>query len=104
MAKIEIFHLGIGYSCTTLRVKNSLEIALSRTVFEIFTLFHFPQKSKMTTKSGENGNFPLGIGYSCITLRVKNSLEIALSRPVFEIFTLFHFPQKSKMAAKSGEN
>ena len=52
--KIEIFPLCIGHSCTTLWVKNSFEIALSRTVFEIFTLFHFPQKSKMAAKSGEN--------------------------------------------------
>ena len=41
--KTEMFPLGIGYSCTTLRVKNSLEIALSRTVFEIFT-FSFSAK------------------------------------------------------------
>ena len=54
VAKIEIFPLCIGYSCTTLWVKNSLEIALSLTVFEIFTLFHFPLKSKMPAKSGEN--------------------------------------------------
>ena len=73
-------------------------------VFEIFTLFHFPQKSKMVAKSGENWNFPLCIGYSCTTLWVKNSLKITLSRTVFEIFTLFHFLQKSKMVAKSGEN
>ena len=53
VAKIEIFALCMG-SNTTLRVENSLEIALSLTVFEIFTLFHFPQKSKMATKSGEN--------------------------------------------------
>ena len=33
---------------------SSLKIALSLTVFEIFTLFHFPQKSTMATKSGEN--------------------------------------------------
>ena len=54
VAKIEIFPLCIGHSCTTLRVKNSLKIALSRTVLEIFTLFHFPQKFKMAAKSGEN--------------------------------------------------
>ena len=54
VAKIEIFPLDIRYSCTSLWVKNSLEIALSLTVFEIFTLFHFPQKSKMAAKSGEN--------------------------------------------------
>ena len=35
--------------------KNSLEIALSLMVFEIFTLFHFfPLKSKKAAKSGEN--------------------------------------------------
>ena len=52
--KLKFFPLGIGCSCTTLGVKNSLEIALSRTVFEIFTLFHFPLKSKMATKSSKN--------------------------------------------------
>ena len=57
LPKMEIFALSIGYSSTTLWVKNLLEIALSRTVFEIFTLFHFPQKSKMATKNGENLNF-----------------------------------------------
>ena len=55
----ENFPFSIGHSCTTLWVKNSLEIALSLTVFEIFTLFHFPQKSKMAAKSGENRKFPL---------------------------------------------
>ena len=57
MAKILILPLCTGHSCTTLRVKNSLEIALSLTVFEIFTFFHFPQKSKMAANSGENRNF-----------------------------------------------
>ena len=57
MAKIEIFPLCTGHSCTTLWVKNSLEIPLSLTVFEILTLFHFPQKSKMAAESGENLNF-----------------------------------------------
>ena len=52
--KLKFFPLRIEYPCTTLRVKNSLEIALSLTVFEIFTLFHFPLKSKMAAKSGEN--------------------------------------------------
>ena len=57
VAKIEIFRLCTGHSCTTLWGKTSLEIALSLTVFEIFTLFHLPQKSKMAAKSGENRNF-----------------------------------------------
>ena len=110
------FFLCIRYFCTTLRVKNSLEIALSLTVFDIFTLFHFPLKSKMAAKVAKIEIFPLCKGYSllpcgskifplckrysCTTLWVKNSLEIALSCTVFKIFTLFHFPLKSK----SGEN
>ena len=102
--KIEIFPLGVGYSCTTLCVKNSLEIALSRKMFEIFTLFHFTLNSKMAAKSGEKGNFSPFMRYSCTTLWVKNSLKIALSLMVFEIFTLFHFTLKFKMAAKSGKN
>ena len=57
VAKIEFFFLRIGYSCTALWVKNSLKIALSLMVFQIFTLFHFPLKSKMAAKSGENLNF-----------------------------------------------
>ena len=48
------FPFWLGHSYTTLWVKNSLKIAVSRTVFEIFTLFHFPLKSKMAAKSGEN--------------------------------------------------
>ena len=47
-----------GDSCATLWIKDSLEIALCLTVFEISTLFHFPQKSKMAAESGENLNFP----------------------------------------------
>ena len=54
VAEIEIFPLCIGYSCTTLWVKNLLEITLSCTIFEILTLFYFPLKSKMAAKSGEN--------------------------------------------------
>ena len=104
VAKIQILPLCTGHSCTTLWVKNSLEIALPLTVFEIFTLFHFPQKSKMAAKSGENRNFTPFTGHSCATLWVKNSLKIALSLTVLEIFTVFHLPQKSKMATRSGEN
>ena len=58
VAKIEISPLCTRDSCSTLRIKNSLEIALSLTVFEILTLFHFPRKSKMAARSGENWNFP----------------------------------------------
>ena len=57
MTKIEIIPLCTGDSCTSLQVKNSLEIALSFTVFEILTVFHFPRKSKMAAESDENGNY-----------------------------------------------
>ena len=53
VAKIEIFQFHIEYSATTLWVKNSVEIAQSLTVSEILTFFVFPQKFKMTAKSGE---------------------------------------------------
>ena len=44
VVKFEIFHIATEYSFTTLRVKNSLKIALSLTVFEIFALFVFCKK------------------------------------------------------------
>ena len=80
VAKIENFPLGIKYSCTTLWVKNSLKIALSLMVFEIFTLFHFLLKSKMAAESGENRNFsPLHrilvyypVGHLLIMVIIKN--------------------------------
>ena len=40
-----LFPLSIGYSCTTLWVKNSLEIALSLTVCETFLIFDIFSKS-----------------------------------------------------------
>ena len=54
MAKIEIFQFCIEYFPTTLRVKNSVQIALSLTVSEILRFFRFSQKFKMAAKSGEN--------------------------------------------------
>ena len=52
--EIEIFQLHIEYSTTTMRVKISVEMALSLTISEIFTFFVFLQKFKMAAKSGEN--------------------------------------------------
>ena len=43
--KLKFFSLCIGYSNTTLWVKNLLEITLSLTVFEIFLIFHIFTKS-----------------------------------------------------------
>ena len=68
-AKTEIFSLGTEYCCTTLWVKNSLEIALSLTISKIFSMIYFPLKSKMAAKSSKL--FPLCIGHSCTTLQVK---------------------------------
>ena len=47
----------IEYFSTTLRVKNSVQIALSLTVSEILRFFRFSQKFKMAAKSGENWKF-----------------------------------------------
>ena len=95
MAKIEFLRLSTGHSCTTLWVKNSLEIALSVTVFEIFTLFHFfsrwPPKIKI---------LPLCIRQSSTTLWVKNLREIAVSLTVLEIFTLFIFRKNPRWPSK----
>ena len=101
MAKIETFPLGTGYSCAILRVKNLLEIALFLTVFKIFSMFYFPIKSKMPSKSGENWIFFRLTGillYYPVGQKFTRNLSISY---VFEIFTLFHFPLKSKMATKS---
>ena len=50
MAKIEIFQFCIEYSATTLRVKNSVEIALSLTVSEILIFFVFRKNSRWPPK------------------------------------------------------
>ena len=94
MVKSKIFSLGTGYSCTTLRVKNSLEIALSCTIFEILTLFHFPLKSKMAAKSGENLNcFP----WHSILLYYPAGQKFthrSISCKRFSKYSLLHFPPK----------
>ena len=59
VAKIEIFQFCIEYIPTTLRVKNSVQIALSLTVSEILRFFRFSQKFKMAAKSGKNWNFSI---------------------------------------------
>ena len=104
MAKIEIFQFCIKYSATTLRVKNSVEIALSLTVSEILRFFVFRKNSRWPPKVAKIEFFQFHIEYSATTLRVKNSVEIAPSLTVSEILTFFVFQQKFKMAAKSGEN
>ena len=104
MAKIEIFQFCIEYSATTLRVKNSVEIALSLKVSEIFIFLVFRKNSRWPPKVAKIENFQFHIEYSATTRRVKNSVKIALSLTVSKILTFFVFPQKFKMAAKSGEN
>ena len=89
VAKIETFHLCTRHSCTTLWVKNSLEIALSVTVFEIFTLFHFPQKSKMVTK---NRNFtPLHrtLFYDSVGKKVARNCSISSGFGDIHTFSFF---------------
>ena len=95
MAKIEIFPLCTGDSCTTLQVKNLLEIALSLTVFEILTLFYFPQKSKMAAKSGENRYFsPLHRTLLCYPSGQKFAQNRSISYGFRDIHT---FPFSAKI-------
>ena len=83
-------------SCTTLWVKNSLEIALSLMVFQILTLLPFSAKNpRWPPKVAKIEIFPLCTRDPCTTLRVKNSLKIALSLTVCEIFLIFDIFSKS---------
>ena len=81
VAKIEIFPLRTGYSCTTLQVKKLLKITRSLTVSEIFSMFYFPLKSKMVAKSDKIEIFPLGTGYSCNTPVILCGSEIRSKTP-----------------------
>ena len=93
MAKIEIFPLGIGHSCTILK-KFARNRSISYGFRDIHTFLFSIKIQDGRQKWQKLKFFPLCIGYSCTTLLVKNLLEIAISRTVFEIFTLFHFMQK----------
>ena len=104
MAKIEIFQFCIEYFPITLRVKNSVQIALSLTVSEILRFFVFRKNSRWPPKVAKIETFQFCIEYFPTTLRVKNCVQIALSLTVSKIFRFFRFSQKFKMAAKSGEN
>ena len=90
-------------SADNLRVKNFVEIALSRSISKINGFLRFTQKFKMATKSGRKTIFvkktPVD---SADTLWIKNFVEIALSHSISKINTFFCFTQKFKMAAKSG--
>ena len=99
MAKIEIFPLCIGYSCTTLWVTNSLEIALSLTVFKIFILFHFSLKIQDGRQNWRKLKFfPYSQDTSVLPCGSKNLLQIVLSLMVFVILTLhFLLPKVAKI-------
>ena len=101
---MENFPLSIGHSCTTLRVKNLLEIALSLTVFEIFTLFHFRQKCKMAGKSDENSNFSIShrtLLYYPAGQKFPRNRSISYG---FRDIHTFLFSAKIQDAPKSGKN
>ena len=94
MVKIEIFQFCIEYFPTTLRVKNSVRIALSLTVSEMLRFFVFRKNSRWPPKVAKIEFFQFHIQYFATTLRVKNSVEIALSVTVSEILTFFCFSAK----------
>ena len=90
-------------SVCSLRVKNFIEISLSRTISEINVFLHFMQKFKMATKRGMKMNFWQTVADDSVnTLQVKNFVEITLSLTISEINAFLHFKQKFKMAAKNG--
>ena len=91
----------MGHPCTTMWTKTSLEITLSLTVTEIFTLFYFALKSMMAAKSGKNGNFSL---LHKIPLYCPVGQKFAQNLTVSETFSIFYLPLKSKIAAKSSVN
>ena len=79
-----------------MRVKNSLEIALSLTVSEIFSMFYFPPKSKMAAKSGENGNFcPLHSILLYYSVGQKFARNCSVSYGLRDICDFFHISTKS---------
>ena len=95
VAKIEISPLWPGDSCTTLQVKNLLKIALSLTVFEILTLFYFPQKSKKAAKSGENWYFtPLHRTFLYYLAGQKFARNCSISYGFRDIHTFSFFSAK----------
>ena len=61
-------------------IKNSLEIAVSLTVFQVLTFFIFRENPRWPPKVEKIEISPLSTGHSCTTLRVKNSLETGLLR------------------------
>ena len=92
MAKIEIFQFCIEYFPTTLRVKNSVQIALSLTVSEILRFFSFFAKIQDGRQKWRKLKFfEFCIEYFATTLWVKNSVQIALSLTVSEILIFFVF-------------
>ena len=104
MAKIEIFPHLTGHSGTTLWVKNLLKIALSLTVFEILTLFHFPQKSRMAAESGENLNYcPLHRTLSYHPVGQKFARNHCISYGFRDIDT-FSFSAKIQDGRRKGQN
>ena len=108
MVKIEIFTLYIGHSCTTLWVKNSLETDLSLTVFEIFTLFHFLQTSKMARQKWRKLKFEIEI-FSPYMYRIHLYYPVgqtfARNRPIsysFRDIHTFSFSDKIQDGRKKG--
>ena len=76
VAKTEIFPLSREYCCTTLWVKNSLEIALSLTISKIFSMFYFPLNSKMAAKWQKLKFFPFG--YDTLVLPCGSNIHSKL--------------------------
>ena len=89
-------------SADTLWVKIFIEIALSRSVFEINTFLHYTKIQDGRQKWRKNDFCKKSPVHSADNLRVKNFVKIALSHSIIEINAFVCLTQKFKMAAKSG--
>ena len=73
----------------TLRVKNFIKIAISRTISKIYTFLCFTQKFKVESNFGEKS--PAEFAY---TLWIKNFVKTALSCTVSKINAVLRSPPK----------
>ena len=87
-------------SADTLRVKNFIKIALSRTVIEMNAFYAEIQDGHQ--KWQENDFWEKSPVESADTLRVKICVKIDLCHTISEIDVFLCFTQKFKMAAKNG--
>ena len=84
-----------------LRVKNFIEMAVSRTVAKIIVFLHFTQKFNMAVKNGGKSIFDKKVQITQNIPQVKNFIKTTLSRTICKInvfFCIFHHCKIQKIA------